>query len=195
MSEPVTTTDEQLLARAGEGDFAAFQQLVSRFQRRVFGLARRIVGQEQDAEDVTQQTFLSLLEHLESFRGESSVATWILKIATNHAIDFLRKRKLPTTSIDQPVKAKDGEIEFELPDITYRPDQHIVEDERKQILQEAIDSLPEKYYTVIVMRHQQEKSYEEIARELDLPLGTVKAHIFRARAMLYRKLRHNRGSL
>ena len=98
-------------------------------------------------------------------------------------------------SIDQPISTKDGEVEFELPDTTYRPDRHIVEDERRMLLQAAIEHLPEKYHRVIVMRHQQEKSYEEIAMELDLPLGTVKAHIFRARALLYKFLRDKRHSM
>ena len=98
-------------------------------------------------------------------------------------------------SIDRPIQTKDGEVEYELPDVSYRPDRHIVEDERRELIQEAIGQLPEKYNRVIVMRHQQEKSYEEIARELDLPLGTVKAHIFRARALLYKYLRDKRQHL
>ncbi len=98
-------------------------------------------------------------------------------------------------SIDKPISAKDGELEFELPDTTYRPDKHIVEDQRRAMLGQAIDALPPKYHRVIVMRHQQEKSYEEIAKELDLPLGTVKAHIFRARALLYKYLRDKRHNL
>jgi RNA polymerase sigma-70 factor (ECF subfamily) len=85
-------------------------------------------------------------------------------------------------------------MEVELPDTTYRPDRHIVEDQRKTLIQEAIDALPPKYHRVIVLRHQHEKSYEEIARELDLPLGTVKAHIFRAREMLNKYLRERRDT-
>ena len=84
---------------------------------------------------------------------------------------------------------------MELPDTTYRPDRHIVEDERKALIQEAIDALPPKYHRVIVLRHQQEKSYEEIAQELDLPLGTVKAHVFRARELLNKYLRDQRHVL
>ncbi len=86
-------------------------------------------------------------------------------------------------------------MELEIPDVEYRPDRHIVEDQRNRLIEEAIAKLPEKYHRVIVMRHQQEMSYEEIADELSLPLGTVKAHIFRAREMLYRFLKDNRTSL
>jgi RNA polymerase sigma factor (sigma-70 family) len=95
----IPTSDEHLMSQAATGDFAAFQELIARFQSRVFGVAVRIVGQRQDAEDVTQQTFLSLIEHVDSFRSESSVATWILRIAANHALKVLRKRRgLPTVA-------------------------------------------------------------------------------------------------
>ena len=98
----VAGTDEHLIDQASAGDFAAFQELTARFQSRVFRVAIRIVGQQQDAEDVTQQTFLSLIEHVDSFRGESSVATWILRIATNHALKVLRKRRgLPTVAWEE----------------------------------------------------------------------------------------------
>lgn len=190
MSEPVTTTDEQLLARAGEGDFAAFQQLVSRFQRRVFGLARRIVGQEQDAEDVTQQTFLSLLEHLESFRGESSVATWILKIATNHALKVLRKRRgLRTVSLDVP-----GDDGGSLPHPEYiaqwsRTPQQLLEDAEIQSLVEvALQELDEKYRLVFILRDVEGVSTRETAELLDLSESNVKVRLLRARLMLRERL-------
>ncbi len=95
--------DLELLKLAQTGDFGAFEQLVKRFQGRVFGVALRIVGQRQDAEDVTQQTFLSLVVHMDSFRQESSVAAWILRIAVNHALKVLRKRRgLPMAAFGKP---------------------------------------------------------------------------------------------
>jgi len=146
-------------------------------------------------EDLVQESFIKAFNSLSSYSTSYAFSTWLYKIATNHTIDYLRKRKLPTTSINKPVSVRDGELEIELPDSTYRPDQHIIEDQKKNLIQQAISQLPEKYQRVIVMRHQQEKSYEEIARELDIPLGTVKAHIFRAREILYRSLREKRESL
>ena len=105
------------------------------------------------------------------------------------------QEKAQTLSIDKPVQTKDGELQMELPDTTWRPDRHIVADQRNALIGEAIEQLPEKYHRVIVMRHQEELSYEEIATKLDLPLGTVKAHIFRARALLYKYLKDQRDDL
>lgn len=155
---------------------------------------QRIVTRQGEVDDLVQESFIKAFSALNSYSVDYAFSTWLYKIATNHAIDYLRKKKLQTYSIDKPRETKDGELEFELPDMTYRPDRHILADQRKQLIQEAIDALPPKYYRVIVMRHQQELSYEEIARELDLPLGTVKAHIFRARELLNKYLRHKRGS-
>ncbi len=154
-----------------------------------------MVRDKQEVEDLVQETFIKAFSALDSYASQYAFSTWLYKIATNHAIDFMRKKKLQTFSIDKPVRTKEGELEYEVPDTTYRPDRHIVEDQRRQLIQEAIDSLPSKYHRVIVMRHQQEKSYEEIAQELDLPLGTVKAHIFRARELLNKYLRDKRSSL
>ena len=154
-----------------------------------------MVRDKTQVEDLVQEIFIKAFSSLSSYSSNYAFSTWLYKIATNHTIDYLRRKKLSTLSIDQPMKTKDGELEYELPDTTYRPDRHVVEDQRRELIQEAIDSLPPKYYRVIVLRHQQERSYEEIAQELDLPLGTVKAHIFRARELLYKKLRHKRDSL
>ncbi|MCH8123166.1 MAG: sigma-70 family RNA polymerase sigma factor, partial [Bacteroidetes bacterium] len=151
--------------------------------------------QQGEVDDLVQECFIKAFSALNSYSTDYAFSTWLYKIATNHTIDFLRKKKLSTMSIDRPIQTKDGEVEYELPDVSYRPDRHIVEDERRELIQEAISQLPQKYNRVIVMRHQQEKSYEEIARELNLPLGTVKAHIFRARALLYKYLRDKRQHL
>jgi RNA polymerase sigma-70 factor (ECF subfamily) len=187
--------DRLFVERALSGEESAYQALVEKYSNALGRHVLRMVRRSEDVEDLVQECFIKAFNALPSYSADYAFSTWLYKIATNHAIDYLRKKKLPTTSIDKPIQAKDGTIEFELPDVTFRPDRHIVSDEQKQILQRAIDNLPPKYHRVIVMRHQQEKSYEEISRELDLPLGTVKAHIFRARALLYRELRDQRDSL
>ena len=187
--------DRELVERALGGSEPAYQELLEKYRVALHRHIGRMVRDKGEVDDLVQECFIKAFTALPSYSSEFAFSTWLYKIATNHTIDYLRKRKLPTLSIDKPISAKDGEIEFELPDTTYRPDRHIVEDQRKQILLEAIDSLPPKYHRVIVMRHQQEKSYEEIARELDLPLGTVKAHIFRARALLYKALRDKRETM
>ncbi|NQV72118.1 sigma-70 family RNA polymerase sigma factor [bacterium] len=187
--------DRILVGLALEGDQHAYQKLMDKYSGALTRHVQKMVRKQGEVDDLVQECFIKAFSALKSYSADYAFSTWLYKIATNHTIDFLRKRKLKTMSIDQPISTKDGEVEFELPDTTYRPDRHIVEDERRMLLQAAIEHLPEKYHRVIVMRHQQEKSYEEIALELDLPLGTVKAHIFRARALLYKFLRDKRHSM
>jgi len=187
--------DRSLVVRALESDQAAYVELMDKYRNALTRHIQRMVRQQGEVDDLVQECFIKAFSALKSYSADYAFSTWLYKIATNHTIDFLRKKKLSTMSIDRPIQTKDGEVEYELPDTSYRPDKHIVEDERRLLIQDAINQLPPKYNRVIVMRHQQEKSYEEIAQELDLPLGTVKAHIFRARALLYKYLRDQRHNL
>ncbi len=202
MANPSTTTspsesseqDRLLVEQALAGREDAFKQLMHKYGKALYHHIYRMVRAKGEVEDLVQESFIKAFSALDSYSSDYAFSTWLYKIATNHTIDFLRKKKLPTFSIDKPIHTKDGELEYEVPDTTYRPDRHVVADQRRRLIQEAIEALPKKYHRVIVMRHQQEKSYEEIAQELDLPLGTVKAHIFRARKLLYKYLREKRDS-
>ncbi|MFT5142780.1 MAG: RNA polymerase sigma factor (sigma-70 family) [Rhodothermales bacterium] len=187
--------DRVLVEAALAGRQPAYQELMEKYQGPLTRHVQRMVRGSNDIDDLVQECFIKAFSALKSYSADYAFSTWLYKIATNHTIDFLRKKRLSTFSIDRPINTKDGEVEFEIPDSSYRPDRHIVDDQRRELIQAAIDTLPPKYHMVIVMRHQQEKSYEEIARELDLPLGTVKAHIFRARALLYRYLRERRDTI
>lgn len=187
--------DRELVEKALQGNQPAYNALMEKYRNALMRHVQRMVRQQGEVDDLVQECFIKAFSALNSYSTDYAFSTWLYKIATNHTIDFLRKKKLSTMSIDRPIQTKDGEVEYELPDVSYRPDRHIVEDERRELIQEAISQLPQKYNRVIVMRHQQEKSYEEIARELNLPLGTVKAHIFRARALLYKYLRDKRQHL
>lgn len=186
--------DKQLIADAVAGKQDAFKRLMRKYHNAIYHLIVRMVGRNEDVEDLTQEAFIKAFNSISSFNNEFAFSTWLYKIATNNCIDYLRKRKLKTFSIDRPLSSEDGEQRFEIPDETHTPDSEILQDQQTSTIQAAIDSLPEKYRVVIVMRHQAEKSYEEIADELCLPLGTVKAHIFRAREMLYRSLRGRVGN-
>jgi len=156
---------------------------------------KRTIGDFSGIEDLVQEAFMKAFKALDTYSTHYAFSTWLYKIASNHAIDYKRKKRLTTISLDNPISTKDGEIQHEISDTTYRPDQTIEGGQRTTIIQDAIDQLPPKYHRVIVMRHQEEKSYEEIAQELDLPLGTVKAHIFRARRLMYLQLKDKRDSL
>lgn len=181
--------DKKLIEQALAGDQKAFETLLSKYRNLVYTIMIKMVRNPQEAEDLTQEAFIKAFRSLASFKEEFAFSTWLMKIATNNCIDFLRKRKLRTYSINEPVKYKDEEIEMELPDAGPTPERSLLQSERSRIIQEAIDELPEKYRYVILLRHKEEKSYEEISEILDLPLGTVKAQIFRAREMLNQKLK------
>lgn len=196
-SAPSASSEEDrgLVTAALGGDEGAYGRLVAKYQEPLRRHVGKMVRDRQQVDDLVQEAFVKAFGSLESYSPDYAFSTWLYRITTNHTIDYIRKRKLPTFSIDKPIQTRDGELQMELPDTTYRPDRAIVSDQRNAILREAIDGLPPKYHRVIVMRHQQEMTYEEIAEELDLPLGTVKAHIFRARALLNKALHSRRGDL
>jgi RNA polymerase sigma-70 factor (ECF subfamily) len=149
-----------------------------------------MVRNRQQVEDLTQEAFIKAFSSLRNFNDEYAFSTWLYKIATNNSIDFIRKRKLQMYSIDKPIESKDSDYTFELPDETYEADKDLIGGQRTRLLNAAIAALPEKYKMVITLRHVEERSYEEIAQMLKLPIGTVKAHIFRARELLYKRLKN-----
>lgn len=181
--------DSQLIRRALRGDDAAYKRLMTKYHDAIANFIGRMVHDRAQVEDLTQEAFIKAFASLRSFNDEFAFSTWLYKIATNNSIDHIRKKKLQMYSIDKPVEAPDSEYTFELPDDTYEADREIIADQRARMLQEAIAALPEKYRRVIQLRHVEERTYEEIARSLKLPIGTVKAHIFRARELLYKSLR------
>ncbi|WP_412061677.1 RNA polymerase sigma factor [Rubrivirga sp. IMCC45206] len=197
-SAPPSASSEQdraTVERALGGDQRAYETLVEKYQGPLRRHVGKMVRDDGQVDDLVQEAFVKAFANITSYNPAYAFSTWLYRIATNHSIDYIRKKKLPTFSIDKPLQTRDGELQMELPDSTYRPDRAVVADQRNEILTAAIDALPPKYHRVIVMRHQQEMSYDEIATELDLPLGTVKAHIFRARALLNKALRDRRDEL
>ncbi len=181
--------DDILIKDALKGSQKAFEELVNRHQASVYHIVFRIVRDREIASDLVQETFMKAFSSLKSYRSEYRFSTWLYKIAANSSIDFLRKKRIQAMSLDNPINTGDGEVTIEVPDYTHHPEEEIIRRERAVSIQEAIDSLPEKYRRVIVARHKEEKSYEEIATEMNLPVGTVKARIFRARELLKKRLR------
>ncbi len=185
--------DLEFLRRARHGDFAAFQTLVERFQRRLYGLAWHILGQSQDAEDVVQQTFLSVLEHLDSFREESAVATWVWRIATNHALKLLRKRKgLPTVPLETSADSSDDGGHLPHPEYVAQwrdgPEELAQRAEIRQLLHQALAELKDAYRLVFVLRDVEGFSVRETAELLGLTESAVKVRLLRARLMLRERL-------
>lgn len=185
--------DKRLIHEALRGNQAAYKKLLKKYHDPIFHLVSRIIRNKEQIEDLTQETFVKAFGSLKSFNEEYAFSTWLYKIATNSSIDYIRKRKLDTFSIDKPIAFEESDYTFELPDSTYEPDKRIIQHQRSKLLEEAIAMLPEKYKRVIIMRHTEERDYAEIAKILKLPIGTVKAHIFRARELLNKYLRDRIG--
>ena len=181
--------DTELINAAIRGDQEAYKRLMKKYHSQLYNLIYRLVRHKEEVEDLTQEAFVKAFGSLRHFNHEFAFSTWLYKIATNNTIDYIRKKKLETFSIDKPIASEESDYSFELPDTTYEPDKEIIRNQRSVLLQQAIADLPEKYRKVIVLRHNEERDYAEIARILKLPIGTVKAHIFRARELLYKSLR------
>jgi RNA polymerase sigma-70 factor (ECF subfamily) len=182
--------DAGLIAGALNGNQDAFKRLRQKYHDPVFRLIYRMLHDKQDVEDLVQEAFIKAFQSLASFNHEYAFSTWLFKIASNNCIDFIRRKKLHTFSIDKPVESTDGDYSIEImDDSNSEPDREMIAKQRKKLIEDAINKLPEKYRLVIQLRHVEEKDYQEISDMLDLPLGTVKAHIFRAREILYRELR------
>lgn len=176
--------DADLIRRALAGDQRACRDLVRRYQRQVFSVLIRVVRRAEDAEDLTQETFIRMFRALDRYDPERPFTAWLFTIATRLGIDHLRRRRVPTLSltIAEPGSTEERTLDVEDPGL--RPDEITSNAEEERRAQDLIDSLPEHYRIVVVLRHQQDLSYEEIAEALNMPLGTVKARIHRARALL-----------
>ena len=187
------STDAELVNAAQSGDLGAFEELVSRHERRVYTLARRITAQEQDAEDVTQQTFLSALEHLDSFRGEAGFATWLTRIATHASLKIIRKRKgLPTVSLD--AATEEDETYGSIPHPEYiadwreNPSELAHRSETQLLIDAALATLDEKHRVVFLLRDVEGLSVKETAEALHLSEANIKVRLLRARLQLREQL-------
>lgn len=186
--------DVVVLAQQGRGE--AFRELVRRYERPVFSLIYRMVRDREAAEDLAQDTFIKVLNHIDRYRPEFKLSSWLFKIANNVAIDALRKRQLDTISMDgSPHASTASEIEASSFDVEARQESALDELEAREIgsaIEHAIAQLRPEYRACILLRHVEGRSYEEIASTLDLPLGTVKTYIHRARHELRELLAHIR---
>jgi RNA polymerase sigma-70 factor (ECF subfamily) len=186
--------DADVVALAQRGRDAAFRELIRRYERPVFSLIFRMVRDRELAEDLAQDTFIKVLNHIDRYRPEFKLSSWLFKIANNVAIDHLRRRHLDTVSIDGSPHALTQEaIEATSFDPVVQQESALEELEAKELgsaIERAIASLRPEYRSCIMLRHVEGRSYEEIAATLDLPLGTVKTYIHRARHELRRALEH-----
>ncbi len=192
-SDKINEIEFQYVRRVLEGDNHAFQYLQQKYHKLILNLIRKMIRDEDDVEDLAQETFIKAYKALASFQFGFSFSAWLYRIASNTCIDFLRKKRFPTISLSQTVPGNDEEFEIEIEDRSFVPDLTVMNDERRKALNDAIDNLPENYKNIIRLRHEEELDYKDIAERLDMPLGTVKAHLFRARKILFDALKKHKG--
>jgi RNA polymerase sigma-70 factor (ECF subfamily) len=189
-------TDQEVVVRAREGSERAYRELVRRYERPIFSLIYRMVRDRELAEDLAQETFVKALNALDSYRPEYKFSSWIFKISNNAAIDHLRRRELDTLSLEgSPHAATPDAIEATALQIGDRGETPLDVVEAKELggeIEQAIARLRPEYRQCILLRHVEGRAYEEIAEILDLPLGTVKTYIHRARNELRAYLAHLR---
>ena len=188
MSLPTPDADLPLVHRAQRGDYAAFETLVAEYEGRLFKLAFRIVRQQQDAEEVVQLTFVTVIEKIDQFREESLFSTWLTRIATNHALGLLRKKNRHKTISLTPASSDDREEEIPHPEYiaTWKetPVEIASRKETQKYLDEALDQLDEKYRAVFVLRDVEGLSTQETADALGISEANVKVRLLRSRLML-----------
>jgi len=194
--EWVRLTDQEVVLQARAGQDAAYRELIRRYERPVFALLFRMVRDRELAEDLAQETFIKALNAIESYRPEFKFSSWIFKIANNAAIDHLRRRELDTLSLDGSPHAETPEaMQATALQIGGRQESPLDAVEARELggmIEEAIGRLRPEYRSCILLRHVEGRAYEEIAEILNLPLGTVKTYIHRARNELRLALAHLR---
>ena len=187
----MSVPDEILVKKSQKGDYLSFEELVKRYEKKIYSLAYRIMGNKEDASDVLQETFLQVFKKLAGFKGKAKFSTWLYRIAVNICLMRKRKRKkMKTVSLDIPILTKkEDEIKRELgDDWSESPLATLENEEVKKTLSQAIGLLPEEYRTVFLLRGLNGLSNQEVAKVLKISLPAVKSRLHRARLFLRDKL-------
>jgi len=184
--------DIQLVIRAVEKhDQAAYAELLDRYKESVYFLLLKMVNNKDDAEDLTIEAFGKAFKNIAQYTPNYAFSTWLFRIATNNCIDFIRKKRTVTLSLDRTFSNGEGsEMTMDVRSETPDPEETMIRKQKNVLMRSLVDKLKPRYRTLIELRYFQELSYEEIAERLDLPLGTVKAQLFRSREFLYNIIRN-----
>ncbi|SMD32319.1 RNA polymerase sigma-70 factor, ECF subfamily [Reichenbachiella faecimaris] len=169
-----------------EGDEQAFAELMERYKRPVYHMILKMIRNTDDAEDLTIEAFAKAFKNLHKFKKDYTFSTWLFRIATNNTIDFIRKKKLNTFSLNTSFTDDGGEaVTIDVEDKNRNPQDEAINTQKKELVQMFVSKLPPKYQRLVRLRYFDELSYDEIAKTLDAPLGTVKAQLHRARELMY----------
>jgi RNA polymerase sigma-70 factor (ECF subfamily) len=184
----VPLTDVSLVERCRVNDEAAFNEVVARYKTKVYNYIYRMTGSSDDAEDLTQEVFIRMYTSVDSFRSQSSLNTWLFRIASNLCIDRFRRGKNRTAAYSLDDLVGEGETTHEVPDCTYEPQRLLENEEMAEQIQHALAQLPEKLRATLLLHDIEGLPYEEIAQAVGCPLGTVKSRLFNARMHLRQRL-------
>ncbi|WP_256012395.1 RNA polymerase sigma factor [Desertivirga xinjiangensis] len=176
--------DFNLVGKAKVGDQKAYAELMQRYKDSIYFMALKMVNNKDDAMDLTVETFGKAFENIEKYKPDFAFSTWLFRIATNNCIDFIRKKRVSLVSINSMVDDEGDDRPLQIKSDSLNPEETSIKKQQQEQLKFIVDKLPQRYKTLIVLRYFEEQSYEEIAQQLDLPLGTVKAQLFRARDLL-----------
>ena len=186
--------DYHLVQKAlNQKDQKAYAELMDRYREPVYFMLLKMVNNKDDAEDLTIEAFGKAFRRMAQYTPQFAFSTWLFKIASNNCIDFIRKKKIKAISIDQGFTSEDGDTyEISVKDSVLDPAEAMQKEERIKKMHEIVDRLKPRYRKLVEMRYFEELAYEEIAEQLDLPLGTVKAQLFRAREFLFQMMQHSK---
>ena len=189
--------DYKLVALAIEkGDQKAFAELMLRYRDSIYFMLLKMVNNKDDADDLTIEAFGKAFKNLDQYTPNFAFSTWLFKIASNNCIDFIRKKKKNVFSIDRTFESEEGaEMSMDIRAEVLDPEEKIIKKQKIKLMHEVVDKLKPRYKILIELRYFQEMSYEEISEKLNLPLGTVKAQLFRARDFLHNILKNSEGKI
>ncbi|MGE0089372.1 MAG: RNA polymerase sigma factor [Bacteroidales bacterium] len=186
--------DYKLVLLALKGDEKAYAELLDRYKDAIYYMLLKMVNNKSDAEDLTIEAFGKAFKSIEQYTPNYAFSTWLFKIATNNCIDFIRKKKANLISLDQNADDQDNlgtPLQSDTPD----PEEDMIKSQRVALMRDVVSKLKPRYRNLIELRYFKEYSYEEIAEELSLPIGTVKAQLFRARDLLYNILKNSNPNI
>lgn len=188
--------DLTLVEAAIKGDQGAYAELMDRYRDSIYFMMLKMVKNPDDADDLTIEAFGKAFNRLKQYSPNYAFSTWLFKIASNNCIDFIRKKRLKMTSMDSGIKTDDGETMYiDAKSSEKDPEQEVMHNQKVKHMRELVSKLKPRYRVLVEKRYFEELSYEEISQELDLPLGTVKAQLFRARDFLANMMENTKDTI
>ena len=190
------TEDLELVRKAILNDQKAYAELMVRYKDAIYFMILKMVNNKEDANDLTVEAFGKAFENIDKYKPDFAFSTWLFKIATNNCIDFIRKKRLKTKSIDSVYDNQDREeVSIDFASEGLDPEEKMIKKQKNNLMHIIVNNLPVRYKQLVIMRYFDERSYEEIAEELKLPVGTVKAQLFRARNLLFNTIKQGKEKI